>query len=52
MESAEIKCRISELRGKFNRLKLICGLQHISKETFREYEREIKSLESKIKLKE
>jgi hypothetical protein len=32
---------IEKLRAEFNRLKLICGLQHISKETIEEYSRKI-----------
>lgn len=44
-----VKAEIAEIRARYIKLKAICGLQRISKETIESYTKEVKKLESKLK---
>ncbi len=46
MEQHQTKQRLAELRARFTRLKLTCGLKHINRETITSYATEIARLEA------
>ena len=41
----EIKQKIAELRGRYARLRIICGARHINRETAEQYAKELQRLQ-------